>query len=65
MNLLNSLDIVVLSIDFSDIQIYKSLPFHHNDPFDRMLISQAINHNFTLIGCDQVFNNYAVSLLWE
>lgn len=41
------------------------LPFHHRDPFDRMLLSQAIREDLTLLSCDQEFQNYPVRLLWS
>ena len=48
-----------------DAQIYKNLPLHHDDPFDRMIISQAINSNLTIINCDQSFNDYPIQILWK
>ena len=65
LDVLNSLDIEVLPITFVDTQIYKNLPLHHGDPFDRMIISQAINNSLTIIGCDQSFNNYPIQILWK
>jgi PIN domain nuclease of toxin-antitoxin system len=41
-----------------------SLPFHHRDPFDRILIAQAIEENMTLVSIDTVFDNYAVTRIW-
>jgi PIN domain nuclease of toxin-antitoxin system len=40
------------------------LPFHHRDPFDRMLIAQAISEDLTIIGADQVFDLYSVKRYW-
>ena len=40
-----------------------SLPEHHKDPFDRMLIIQAQTEGLTLISSDGKFKNYEVSLL--
>jgi len=65
LNILNSLEIEILTITFADTQIYKNLPLHHGDPFDRMIISQAINNGLTIIGCDQSFNDYPIQLLWK
>ena len=65
LDVLNSLDIEILTIAFADTQIYKNLPLHHVDPFDRMIISQAINNSLTIIGCDQSFNDYPIQLLWK
>ncbi len=39
------------------------LPYHHKDPFDRMLISQAIVENLTIITSDKKFKKYNVPLL--
>jgi PIN domain nuclease of toxin-antitoxin system len=40
------------------------LPFHHRDPFDRLMIGQALNEDLTLISRDEAFANYDVTLLW-
>ena len=65
LDVLNSLEIEILTITFADAQIYKNLPLHHGDPFDRMIISQAINNSLTIIGCDQSFNDYPIQILWK
>ena len=41
-----------------------SLPFHHRDPFDRMLIAQAQTEQLTLITQDSPISLYDVSLAW-
>jgi PIN domain nuclease of toxin-antitoxin system len=41
-----------------------TLPFHHKDPFDRMLISQAIVESIAIIGADSMFDLYPVTRLW-
>ena len=40
------------------------LPMHHKDPFDRLLIAQAIDENLTVITSDRSFQAYPVSTLW-
>ena len=65
LDVLNSLEIEILTITFADTQIYKNLPLHHGDPFDRMIISQAINNSLTIVGCDQSFNDYPIQILWK
>jgi PIN domain nuclease of toxin-antitoxin system len=40
------------------------LAFHHRDPFDRLIISQSIANEFTLISKDSAFSNYEIKLLW-
>jgi PIN domain nuclease of toxin-antitoxin system len=52
-----------LSIEHSDFDLLARLPFYHNDPFDRLIISQAVNNNFTVITDDKKFQQYPVQLL--
>ena len=40
------------------------MPFHHGDPFDRLLIAQARVENLTLVSRDTHFKDYGVPLLW-
>jgi PIN domain nuclease of toxin-antitoxin system len=40
------------------------LPFIHKDPFDRILISQAITENLTILSKDENFEKYPVSVIW-
>ena len=62
---LESSDILLLPISFMDtLQIYH-LPLHHRDPFDRMLIAQAINKSLILISRDTQFDAYSIQRIWE
>jgi Uncharacterized protein conserved in bacteria len=54
----------ILPIHLSHLSVLKDLPFYHRDPFDRMLISQAISESLTLISEDELFGEYAVKTLW-
>ncbi|CAN1211052.1 PIN domain-containing protein [Tumidithrix helvetica PCC 7403] len=63
--ILLQLDIETLPITFEDTKIYLELPFHHRDPFDRMLIAQAIHRNFLIVSCDEVFDKYLVQRIWD
>jgi len=45
-------------------RLIQDLPFHHKDPFDRMLIAQALVENLTVIGSDEVFDAYGVKRVW-
>lgn len=42
-----------------------SLEFHHQDPFDRLMIAQAIVEDLTILSKDQYFYKYDVKLLWN
>jgi PIN domain nuclease of toxin-antitoxin system len=41
------------------------LPLHHKDPFDRLLISQALDLDVPIISCDHIFDRYAVKRIWH
>ena len=41
----------------------RALPLHHNDPFDRMLIAQALEDGFTIVTRDKSFSSYGVPLM--
>jgi len=47
-----------------DVARLESLPFHHRDPFDRILISRALNRDWTVITSDGAFKEYGVEVLW-
>jgi PIN domain nuclease of toxin-antitoxin system len=54
----------ILPIQVSHALYLENLPPHHKDPFDRLLISQAIVENMTLVSADTDFAKYQVNLLW-
>ncbi|MBP6918553.1 MAG: type II toxin-antitoxin system VapC family toxin [Legionellaceae bacterium] len=56
--------IQLLNIDFRHVMRVSSLPFHHRDPFDRLLISQAIEEKIPLLSCDAALDAYGIERLW-
>ncbi|MEL6470517.1 MAG: type II toxin-antitoxin system VapC family toxin [Cyanobacteria bacterium J06623_4] len=62
--LLSSLSIEILPITFADTETYLSLPLHHRDPFDRILIAQAISRSLSIITADSAFDTYSIDTLW-
>jgi PIN domain nuclease of toxin-antitoxin system len=58
------LDIKILPITFEHTQRYLTLPLHHRDPFDRMLVAQAIHHSYTLVSQDVMLDAYPIQRLW-
>ena len=57
-------DIKLLVISPQHLDILKQLDFHHKDPFDRLIIAQAITNNLTIISVDAIFDNYPITRLW-
>ncbi len=42
----------------------RALPLHHRDPFDRLLIAQALEEGATIVSADRAFIAYTVPVLW-
>lgn len=57
-------EVVWLPIMPRHILKLEDLPLVHRDPFDRLLIAQALYENATLISKDEVFHQYAVQIIW-
>jgi len=57
-------DIKILNIELSHILSLENLPYHHRDPFDRLLICQSSNENMPLISSDKIFDFYHVKRIW-
>ena len=53
-----------LPLRYSHGERMQTLPAHHADPFDRMLIAQAAQENLTIITHDQKFDAYPIKILW-
>ena len=54
----------VLPISFTALVAVSTMPFHHRDPFDRLLVAQAIVEDVPIITRDSVFSSYPVKVLW-
>lgn len=54
----------ILPITIPHLQQVAKMPFHHRDPFDRLLIAQCQVEECPIIGQDQIFSLYTVQQLW-
>ena len=61
---INLMPIVILNIKPRYLQALEHLPFHHRDPFDRMLIATAQCEGLTLLTADSHIGKYDISTLW-
>ena len=57
-------DLRILSISQQHIFNLSQLPFHHKDPFDRLIISQAMTEGFSLLSKDAQITKYQVNVIW-
>jgi PIN domain nuclease of toxin-antitoxin system len=58
----NNFELLPISIEHATT--VEGLPLHQRDPFDRMLIAQAMVDGLTTVGADAVFDQYGVARLW-
>ncbi|MEA2172877.1 MAG: hypothetical protein QOD00_469 [Blastocatellia bacterium] len=56
--------IEILPVELEHISVVATLPFHHRDPFDRLLLDQAMVEQLPVVSADTVFDMYAIERLW-
>lgn len=56
--------IALLGITISHTAVVARLPFHHRDPFDRLLVAQAMVEQMPIVSGDTAFDAYTVTRLW-
>ena len=57
-------EISILPIELSHLSKLIKLPFHHRDPFDRLIIAQSIAEGHPIISCDSAFSRYSTEVIW-
>ena len=58
-------DYELLPIRLHHLNLISTLPFLHNDPFDRLLIAQAIADNLPILSCDVSLDAYKIKRIWD
>ena len=56
--------IEILPFEFEHFEYILTLPFHHKDPFDRIIIAQSVIDKMSVISCDDNFPSYPVNIIW-
>jgi PIN domain nuclease of toxin-antitoxin system len=54
----------LLEIKIDRINVVATLPLHHRDPFDRLLIAQSIVEQIPILSADSAFDAYPINRLW-
>ena len=54
----------LLPVTYKHLHALESLPLHHRDPFDRLLIAQSVAENVPVVTNDRAFAFYDVKTLW-
>jgi PIN domain nuclease of toxin-antitoxin system len=57
-------DFHILHIELKHVALLTTMPFHHRDPFDRLLIAQATAERIPMVSNDTAFDAYPVTRLW-
>lgn len=57
-------NVQILTVELEHVLKLQDLPYHHKDPFDRLLIAQANVEGAQLVSGDAVFSEYPISLIW-
>lgn len=57
-------DMAILPIEVRHAAVLASLPMHHKDPFDRMVVSQGIAEQIPIVSADAALDAYGVQRLW-
>lgn len=56
--------IELFAVNVAHILTLDTLPHHHRDPFDRILVAQAKVENIPLVSKDAVFSQYPITIIW-
>ncbi len=54
----------LLGMEFRHVARVADLPFHHRDPFDRVLVAQALQDELAIVSADRMFRKYGVTVVW-
>ena len=55
----------VLGIELAHVTFIETLPLHHKDPFDRLLIAQSLLETMPIVSADLQFDPYGVTRFWK
>ena len=56
--------IEVLPVGLDHVLRVETLPSHHSDPFDRILIAQGLEEKLPIVTADRAFSSYPVQIIW-
>jgi len=54
----------ILNLDIAHVLTVATLPFHHRDPFDRILVAQATQERMSVVSSDAHLDSYGVERIW-
>src|SRR5690242_18790683 len=60
----SDLDVTVLPVSVEYVDVQSNLPRHHGDPFDRLIVAQAIVEQVSIISADANLDAYGITRIW-
>lgn len=63
LHIAQGLDVPILSVTIQHLHSLSALPHYHKDPFDRLLVAQALHENLTLITTDARLKDYGAKII--
>lgn len=54
----------ILDVKIEHLTVVANLPLHHKDPFDRLIIAQAMVEQIPIVGSDKAIDSYSIQRLW-
>ena len=57
-------NILILDVQSNHVMPLERLPFHHKDPFDRLLVCQCIQEKMNILSRDKIFDKYGIKRIW-
>ena len=61
---MNAYGMELLPVRYEHILHLESLPSHHGDPYDRLLIAQALTEKLLILSADKIFRVYGAKTIW-
>jgi PIN domain nuclease of toxin-antitoxin system len=61
---ISDLDVTVLPLSVEYVDVQSNLPRHHGDPFDRLIVAQAIVEQVSIISADANLDAYGITRVW-
>ena len=65
MNACEEMNIAILPITGQHLECLQNMPDFHGDPFDRLIISQGMVEDLTILSADSKFDRYGARVLWQ
>ena len=61
---ISDLDVTVLPLNVEYVDVQSNLPRHHGDPFDRLIVAQAVVEQVSIISADANLDPYGIIRIW-